>query len=188
MRPPIEPARSAPRITYTNSAPKPVVRPPASLAAAPAPSQIGQPAVPPLADQFVPPPGPTDMDRVNAAKVWLQRNRDAKLTADAIMVCLTPAFAASGPIEAQIQALLMQILAKMDGAKRRDGFEAARMEELKKALRSKEALTELKKIERSLDNERRAHSQEQDKGMEAVSAVTRAQNEMFMNSLRDMRA
>ena len=178
MRPSTDSPRSAPRINYVNSSPKPALK-----AEAPAPQ-------PGPVDQFVPAAGPTDMDKVNAAKVWLQRNRDAKLTSDAIMICLSPLLSGNtkGPIDLQIQALLMQIMAKMDGAKRKDGFEQARVEELKKSLRSKDALTELKKIERSMDNERKVHSQENDRGMETLSAVTRAQNDMLMNSLRDMRA
>jgi|GEM_PF-4731550 len=145
--------------------------------------QGAQPAVPSR-------PKPTEMDWVNALKLDIAAKKEAKLTADAIMTCLTPVLygTGKGPLEVQIQALLMRIMGQMESTKRDDNFEQNRLEYLKKALRSKEALAELKKIEQTLAAERKSHAEEENRATEGFSSISRTLDEAIKAGLREMRA
>jgi hypothetical protein len=124
--------------------------------------------------------------KLNAFKLGLEERKRVKEITDVILTCV-PMTDMNGSVEQQVQLLLMRIMANVESQRKKDGLESSKLEALKKDLQSKAALKEVKKLESTINSERQARAEENNRATEGLSSISRAQHEAFMASLREMR-
>jgi hypothetical protein len=132
-------------------------------------------------------PGVAELQYVKGFQVQLDEMRKASEISDAFMTWLNPITSKSGPLEHQVYFILFRILAKMEADRGKAGLDQLRLERVKKALQSKDALGALQKIESELDAELKTRTDDQTRAVEGLITATRILNDALGSTLREMR-